>query len=140
MTVRKYEEQLGSESGRAGESIEGGTLLKAPFLKRQHIDKGGGGKRRPLGEADGGRGNSCKWRNRRVPEVQSIKSIFWRATTCYPPGRGARQTTLKPQVTARSRAGPVDVGAGDEGFFEHIDHERLIRMIELRVDDEAFVR
>ena len=32
------------------------------------------------------------------------------------------------------------VEADIEGFFEHIDHEWLIRMIELRVHDEAFVR
>jgi group II intron reverse transcriptase/maturase len=58
----------------------------------------------------------------------------------YRGGRGARAATQKLQhVLFHGRIGWM-VEADIEGFFDHLDHDWLIKMLEQRVNDRSFLR
>lgn len=110
---------------------------KAKLVKRKHIPKGKG-KTRPLG----------------MPVVEDkmlqttgsnllsaiYEQDFYDFSYGYRPNRGARQAADDLTVQLNyGRYGYV-VEADIKGFFNHIDHDLLIDMMALRVDDRRFLR
>lgn len=136
MTVSEYEMDLGPRVAELVKRLHGGRY-RAHVIRRKYIDKGGG-KRRPLGILvleD----KLVQMAARRVLEA-IYEEDFMESNNAYRPRRGARQTTQKLQD--RLFRGQVNwmVEADIEGFFDHIDHQWLLRMIGQRVNDRAFVR
>jgi len=111
---------------------------RAQHVKRQWIAKAGSTKMRPLG----------------IPVLedkivqQAVKMILepiWEADFCdesigYRPGRQARQSTLDLGVALDSGVYRWVVEADIKGFFDHIDHDWLCRMLEERIDDRRLIR
>jgi group II intron reverse transcriptase/maturase len=75
---------------------------------------------------------------RRILEAL-FEPLFLDCSYAYRPERGARRAAEALQAEIRQKYVWV-VEADIKSFFETIDHDRLIAMIEKRVDDEAFIR
>lgn len=110
---------------------------KAKLVKRKHIPKSPG-KTRPLGIP--------------VLEDKLLQTVasdllsaiyeqdFHKFSYGYRPKRGARQCADDLAVRMQfGRFGYV-VEADIKGFFNHIDHDILLDMVALRVDDKRFLR
>lgn len=136
MTVSEYEKELGPRVAELVSRLKE-KRYRAQLVKRQYIDKGGG-KLRPLGLPTVEE-KLVQMAARRVLEAIYEKD-FLDCNNGYRPGRGARETTQKLQDRLfRGRIRWI-VEADIEGFFEHIDHDWLIQMIQQRVKDRAFER
>jgi len=136
MTVKEYEKDLGSRVADLVERLKS-KRYRAHVIRRKYIEKGGG-KLRPLGIPileD----KLVQMAARRVLEAIYEKD-FMESSNGYRPGRGARQTTQKLQDRLFNSRVRWMVEADIEGFFDHLDHEWLLRMIGLRVNDRAMER
>jgi group II intron reverse transcriptase/maturase len=111
---------------------------RAQLVKRRYIPKAGSSKLRPLG----------------LPVVEDklvqlaaskiltaiYEADFLDSSMGYRDGRAARMATQKLQhVLFHGRIGWI-VEADIEGFFDHLDHNWLITMLEQRVNDGHFLR
>ena len=136
MTVSEYEQGLRERIEALVERLKS-KRYRAQLVRRVHIDKGGG-KLRPLG-IPVLEDKLVQMAAKRVLEAIH-EADFVESSNGYRPGRGARHTTQKLQD--RLYRGRVHwmVEADIEGFFDHIDHQWLQRMIEQRVNDSAFMR
>lgn len=111
---------------------------RAHLVRRKNIPKPGSDKQRPLG----------------IPVLEDklvqlaasrilsgiYEADFLDSSIGYRKGRGARAATQTLQNDLfRGRLGWI-VEADIEGFFDNIDHDWLIRMLEQRVNDRHFLR
>lgn len=111
---------------------------RAQWVRRRYIPKPGSTKMRPLG----------------IPIVEDklvqlaasrileaiYETDFLDSSMGYRGGRGARAATQQLQhALYHGRIGWI-VEADIEGFFDHLDHDWLIRMLEQRVNDGHFLR
>jgi len=111
---------------------------RARRVKRRWIAKTGGGKPRPLG----------------IPvledkivqhAVKRILEAIWEPdfhdeSIGYRTGRGARQSSLELREALNGSRYRWVVEADIRGFFEHVDHDWLVRMLERRIADRSLIR
>jgi group II intron reverse transcriptase/maturase len=110
---------------------------RAKLVKRKHIPKRAG-KTRPLGIPV----LEDKLLQTAVSEILSAiyEQDFHPFSYGYRPRRGARQAADDLVVRMQfGRFGHV-VEADIKGFFNHLDHEKLLEMLAQRIDDRRFLR
>jgi len=135
VTARDYEKDLDANIGNLVERLRA-KRYRARLVRRHYIPKGDG-RERPLG----------------IPVLEDrlvqagarlvLESIyeqeFLPTSFGYRPGVGARDAVQALGFNFQyGRFGYV-VEADIRGFFDHLDHEWLCRMLRERIDDEAFI-
>ena len=136
VSARAYGTELEGNLARLVGRLRRGSY-RAKLVRRKEIPKSGG-RTRPLG----------------IPAVEDklvqtaasrILQAIWEqdflpCSYGYRPGRSAREAvrdlTRELQFGRYGYVVEVDI----RGFFEHIDHEWMVRMLEERIDDRRFVR
>ena len=136
VSARDYAKDLGDNVRDLWERVKRGSY-RAKLVRRCDIPKEGG-KTRPLG----------------IPVVEDkllqiavsrilnaiYEPVFLPCSWAYRLGRNAREAvrtlTEKLQFGCYNYVVEVDI----KGFFDKIDHDKLLQMLELRIDDRPFLR
>ncbi len=72
--------------------------------------------------------------------IQSIfEQDFLKCSYGYRPNKGAQQAVKDLRRTLKEENYSFIVDADVKGFFDNIDHEWIIKMLEQRIDDKAFI-
>lgn len=136
VSAGEFEKDLAANIRALVEDLKG-KRYRAKLVRRRYIPKGQG-KRRPLGIP------AVRDKVLQVAVARILRAIweqdFMRCSYGYRPGVGARDAVQ--QLTVKLQFGNYEhvVDADIKGFFDHVDHEWMVRMVEQRVDDKPFVR
>lgn len=136
VTHAAYAEELESNLAELEKRLREGRYRATP-VKRRWIPKSGG-KLRPLG----------------IPvledkivqhAVRRILEAIWEEdfhdeSIGYRPGKGARQGSYELREALQGGVYRWVVEADIRSFFDHVDHGRLVRMLETRIADRPLIR
>jgi len=135
VTVDAYKEDLDNNLRNLLERLKS-KGYRVQKVRRRLIPKGKG-KTRPLGIP------ALEDKIVQQAAAQLLQAIyeadFLDESQGYRPKRGAREASQ--QLREQLQRGDVHwvVEADIKGFFDHVDHDWLTRMLEQRVDDKAFI-
>ena len=136
VTFAEYERNLAANLASLAERLKR-KRYRASLVRRKYISKGGG-KLRPLGIP------VLEDKLVQLAAARILTAIyeqdFLPVSRGYRPGSDARATSrvLAGRLALGRYAWVVD--ADIVGFFEHVEHGWLVRMLEQRLDDCAFLR
>jgi group II intron reverse transcriptase/maturase len=135
VSFKAYEEDLEANLRQLEERLKQKSY-HARLIRRKYIPKGGG-KWRPLGILV----LEDKLVQRVVADILNAiyEADFLPCNQGYRPGRGAREGSRK--LAERLTKGQIEfvVEADIKGFFEHVQHAWMVRMLNQRIADEALV-
>lgn len=135
ITAAQYEANLESNLQDLAKRLENGSY-RAKLIRRCYIPKENG-KERPLG----------------IPALEDklvqlacakllgaiFEEDFLEFSYGYRPGRGAKEAVADLTFNLQYGSHGYIVEADIQGFFDHIDHDWLLKMLEQRIDDRAFL-
>lgn len=136
VTFADYEQNLDSNLADLVDRLKR-QRYHARLVRRKYIPKGDG-KRRPLGIP------VLEDKLVQLAAARILTAVyeqdFLPVSRGYRPGSDARETSriLAGRLVMGRYAWVVD--ADIRGFFEHVQHDWMVRMLEQRIDDRAFVR
>lgn len=136
VSARIYAKDLAAHVQDLWERVKRGSY-RAKLVRRHHIPKEGG-RTRPLG----------------IPAVEDkllqiavsrilnaiYEPVFLPCSWAYRLGRNAREAvrTLKQELQFGCYNCVIEIDI--KGFFDQIDHDKLMQMLELRIEDRPFLR
>ena len=136
VSAREYEENLEENIRRLVERLKKG-IYRAKLVRRQYIPKGEG-KVRALG-IPATEDKLLQLAVKRILEA-IYEQDFLRCSYGYRPKMGALDAVDKLTVKLQFGRYNFIVEADIKGYFDNIDHEWLIKMLEQRIDDRALIR
>jgi RNA-directed DNA polymerase len=136
VSAQEYERDLEENIRQLVERLKRGSY-RAKLVKRRYIPKGEGGKR-PLG-IPATEDKLLQLAAKRILEA-IYEADFLKCSYGYRPGISARDAVHDLTVKLQFGRYQYLVEADIKGYFDHVDHEWVVRMLEERVDDRVFVR
>jgi len=135
VTAQDYEQELGSNIDDLVERLKT-KRYRAKLVRRVYIPKEGG-KQRPLG---------IPALEDKLVQLACAKLLgaiyeqdFLPCSYGYRPGRSAKDAVTDLGFNLQYGSYGWVVEADIKGYFDHIDHDWLLEMLSLRIDDKAFL-
>lgn len=135
VTHREYAKNLKQNITKLLERVRTGKY-RARFVRRKHIKKANG-KQRPLGIST----TEDKLLQAAVARILGAiyEQDFSKASYGYRPGRGPKEAIRDLTDQLKEKYSYV-VEADIKGFFDHLNHEWLMKMLDVRIGDGTIKR